>query len=100
MTHRLHLFWRICAVCLLLLAASPVTAPFATFDLGDSHRSDLSSEQAVKVSMHDKIAATSLMTIPETAAFLPPDVNPTAGGRPEATSRTQEGRNLHQILRV
>ena len=86
-------------MCMLLLSASPFTAPFATFDFGDTSH-DVSTELTVKVTMQDKVASNSLTTIPEATALRSPDAQPAMGGRPELTSGVQERRELHQILRV
>ena len=93
------LVWRICAVCMLLLSASPFTAPFATFDFGDPHH-DVSTEPTVKVTMHEKVASISVTTIPEATALRSPDARPAAGGGLESVSGFLERCDLHQILRL
>ena len=84
---------------MVLLAASPFTSPFATFELGDVHH-DLSTELTVKVTAHDKVASNALTTIPEATVLTSPDARPASGGGPEQTSWRPERCDLHQILRV
>ena len=93
---------RCCAVGLLVLAASPFTAPFATYDVSGAHplgagvRTAIHDDTALKV----RVASESLMAGVPAMSILPPFLFDTAMPFVDPTSRISGRQVLHSILRL